>query len=203
MVVRIRPPTCGLPVAILELVVYRDPTGCLTAFYFSPFEVRDDSNPSGDGLSHLNRINLGGAATHDLRDCRVVKAITEKRGHGARTPDTSEDPEQGIDGADLAFQDADQTIACLHGGASTCSSRRGLKHFRREVCVATPALEACQPLKWSEVPITFSRVDHPESTKGVGRLPIIVTPTRRNVKVRSEEHTSELQSRPHLVCRLL
>src|SRR6266540_2758936 len=63
MVVRIRPPTCGLPVAILELVVYRDPTGCLTAFYFSPFEVRDDSNPSGDGLPHLSRIKLGGAAT--------------------------------------------------------------------------------------------------------------------------------------------
>src|SRR5437016_8097889 len=54
---------CGLPVAILEFVVYRDPTGCLTAFYFSPFEVRDDSNPSGNGLSHLNRIKLGGAAT--------------------------------------------------------------------------------------------------------------------------------------------
>src|SRR5438105_14226308 len=63
MVVRIRPPTCGLPVAILEFVVYRDPTGCLTAFYFSPFEVRDDSNPSGDGLPHLSRIKLGGAAT--------------------------------------------------------------------------------------------------------------------------------------------
>src|SRR6266498_3845370 len=63
MVVRIRPPTCGLPVAILEFVVYRDPTGCLTAFYFSPFEVRKDSNPSGDGLSHLSRAKLGGAAT--------------------------------------------------------------------------------------------------------------------------------------------
>src|SRR5438132_3624750 len=63
MVVRIRPPTCGLPVAILEFVVYRDPTGCLTSFCFSPFEVRDDSNPSGDGLSHLNWIKLEGAAT--------------------------------------------------------------------------------------------------------------------------------------------
>src|SRR6266542_4670343 len=67
MVVRIRPPTCGLPVAIHEFVVYQDPTGCLTAFCFSPFEVRDDSNPSGDGLSHLNRINLGGAATLSVR----------------------------------------------------------------------------------------------------------------------------------------
>src|SRR6266508_4097550 len=47
----------------LEFVVYRDPTGCLTAFCFSPFEVRDDSNPSRDGLSHLNRANSGGAAT--------------------------------------------------------------------------------------------------------------------------------------------
>ena len=34
---------------------------------FSPFEVRDDSNPSGNGLSHLNRINLGGAATAGTR----------------------------------------------------------------------------------------------------------------------------------------
>src|SRR5438128_4766110 len=67
MVVLIRPPTCGLLVAILEFVVYRDPTGCLTAFYFSPFEVRDDSNPSGDGLSHLSRIKLGGAATAGIR----------------------------------------------------------------------------------------------------------------------------------------
>src|SRR5438105_13784233 len=44
-------------------MVYRDPTGCLTAFYFSPFEVRDDPNPSGDGLPHLRRIKLGGATT--------------------------------------------------------------------------------------------------------------------------------------------
>src|SRR6266540_1210032 len=33
------------------------------SLYFSPFEVRDDSNPSGDGLPHLSRIKLGGAAT--------------------------------------------------------------------------------------------------------------------------------------------
>src|SRR5207237_2102160 len=71
MVVWIRPPTCGLPVAIHEFVVYRDPTGCLTAFYFSPFEVRGDSNPSGDGLSHLNRIKLGGAATTTLHTYKL------------------------------------------------------------------------------------------------------------------------------------
>src|SRR5438105_30928 len=40
--------------------------GCLTASCFNPFEVRDDSNPSGDGLSHLNQIKLGGAATNAI-----------------------------------------------------------------------------------------------------------------------------------------
>ena len=44
-------------------MVNQCPTGCLTAFSVSPFEVRDDSNPAGNGLSHLNQINLGGAAT--------------------------------------------------------------------------------------------------------------------------------------------
>ena len=34
---------------------------------FSPFEVRDDSNPLGDGLSPLNRTKLGGAATAGIR----------------------------------------------------------------------------------------------------------------------------------------
>ena len=48
-------------------MVYQDPTGCLTAFCFSPFEVRDDSNPSGDGLSHLSRTKLGGATIAGIR----------------------------------------------------------------------------------------------------------------------------------------
>ena len=48
-------------------MVYRDPTGCLTAFCFSSFEVRDDSNPTRDGLSHLNQIKIGGAATAGIR----------------------------------------------------------------------------------------------------------------------------------------
>ena len=29
--------------------------------------MRDDSNPSGDGLPHLNQIKLGGAATAGIR----------------------------------------------------------------------------------------------------------------------------------------
>src|SRR3989442_2194005 len=36
-----------------------------------------------------------------------------------------------------------------------------------------------------------------------GEIPPAILPFRRSVPLRSEEHTSELQSRPHLVCRLL
>src|SRR3989442_9020993 len=35
------------------------------------------------------------------------------------------------------------------------------------------------------------------------RSDLVAAPARRADGVRSEEHTSELQSRPHLVCRLL
>src|SRR3989442_7433976 len=37
----------------------------------------------------------------------------------------------------------------------------------------------------------------------VSRFPFPVSRLRRRHPARSEEHTSELQSRPHLVCRLL
>src|SRR3989449_3101550 len=38
---------------------------------------------------------------------------------------------------------------------------------------------------------------------GVGLLKDVLVPEKRFVRWRSEEHTSELQSRLHLVCRLL
>src|SRR3712207_7667207 len=39
----------------------------------------------------------------------------------------------------------------------------------------------------------------------VAKLPVVrdLGPTKRLIKLRSEEHTSELQSRQYLVCRLL
>src|SRR5690554_7319659 len=43
-----------------------------------------------------------------------------------------------------------------------------------------------------------------KGSAGVDRLSVNeLTESFRNGKTRSEEHTSELQSRPHLVCRLL
>ena len=46
-----------------------------------------------------------------------------------------------------------------------------------------PAPEARKPLKWSRTPIIFDEEDHTDRTTAVGRLPLLVSPTIRNLKV--------------------
>src|SRR6266516_3687269 len=46
-----------------------------------------------------------------------------------------------------------------------------------------PAPEAQKPLKWSRTPIIFDEEDHPNRTTTVGCLPLLVSPTIRNLKV--------------------
>src|SRR5215216_2919324 len=46
-----------------------------------------------------------------------------------------------------------------------------------------PAPEARKPLKWSRTPIIFDGEDHPGRTTAVGCLPLLVSPTIRNLKV--------------------
>jgi hypothetical protein len=53
----------------------------------------------------------------------------------------------------------------------------------REVNAALPSVDAARPLKWSDTPITFDHEDHPKSTMGVGRLPLVVSPTICNIQV--------------------
>src|SRR5436305_10748345 len=55
-----------------------------------------------------------------------------------------------------------------------------------------------RPLELQELPGT-ARTDHSVDTRD-GPPRLLIAQLR---PVRSEEHTSELQSRPHLVCRLL
>src|SRR3712207_8985198 len=43
----------------------------------------------------------------------------------------------------------------------------------------------------------------PAARFGSARVPVAVVPRKQPLIVRSEEHTSELQSRQYLVCRLL
>src|SRR5690554_7239537 len=60
---------------------------------------------------------------------------------------------------------------------------------RSKYMIKTSRLHAIHP----KVPKVIVAQDAPESRHGL----------HENLLTRSEEHTSELQSRPHLVCRLL
>ena len=72
---------------------------------------------------------------------------------------------------------------CIDGGASLHASHHQLKWWAREVNVVEPAPEARKPLKWPRTPIIFDEEDHPSCTTTVGYLPLLVSPTIRNLKV--------------------
>ena len=60
---------------------------------------------------------------------------------------------------------------------------RQLKQWVREVNEAKPPIESRKPLKWSGMPIIFDIEDHPDRITAVGCLPMLVSPTIRNLKV--------------------
>jgi hypothetical protein len=69
------------------------------------------------------------------------------------------------------FQETDKTVNVLFGGLP---SRRVQKATCREVMSVEPAV--LTPLKWSEVPITFSSADQWTSFSEPGRFPLILKP---------------------------
>jgi hypothetical protein len=69
----------------------------------------------------------------------------------------------------------------IFGGSPTRPLRRREKHIRREVFnvdVAKPSY-----LKWSEVPITFDREDHPDRVPQPGSYPLVVAPLFKSKKI--------------------
>ena len=80
------------------------------------------------------------------------------------------------------FQKATEVL-CVDGGASLHTSHRQLKQWMREVNAAEPSVESRKPLKWSSTPIIFDIEDHPDRVTAVGCLPMLVSPTIRNLKV--------------------
>src|SRR5690606_40204239 len=78
---------------------------------------------------------------------------------------------------------------------------------RRDLAVDDPVFRhrgpADDPLRHA-LPASFpgtSRRRHPSGTRA--RVPLVAVDEHRHGDQRSEEHTSELQSRENLVCRLL
>jgi hypothetical protein len=69
------------------------------------------------------------------------------------------------------FQQPNKTVNVLFGGLPT---KRSQKATRREVLNIEPAVPT--PLRWSEVPITFSRADQWTSFSEPGRFPLVLKP---------------------------
>jgi hypothetical protein len=69
------------------------------------------------------------------------------------------------------FQEPDKTVNVLFGGLPT---KRSQKATRREVLNIEPVVST--PLRWSEVPITFSRADQWTSFSKPGRFPLVLKP---------------------------
>src|SRR5581483_11257379 len=91
------------------------------------------------------------------------------------------DPERG---EDLGFQAPQRTVNVIFGGSGGPSSRREVKTLRREVLSVVPRPQSSGPLKWAKTPIMFDSTDCPGSMAGAGQLPLIVSPTIANVRVR-------------------
>src|SRR3989442_3249245 len=88
-------------------------------------------------------------------------------------------------GSSIRTVDDQTTAACGRISPSSTKERERLIHFRR----------------WLARPPAWPRTKVGEL---LARPLSVLTPRgRHESRTRSEEHTSELQSRPHLVCRLL
>jgi hypothetical protein len=99
-------------------------------------------------------------------------------------PDKQGPSHDNDDGAGAIFLGEDGAVHIIFVGSPVRPSRWGEKLIRREVLnvdVAKPYY-----LKWSEVPITFDRKDHPDTVPQPGSYPLVVAPlfkSRRMHKV--------------------
>src|SRR2546422_10504014 len=69
--------------------------------------------------------------------------------------------------------------------------------------IYTLSLHDALPIYWQAIPAPAGAVSLPERARGLTRVMTDEEAMSQYPFLRSEEHTSELQSRLHLVCRLL
>jgi hypothetical protein len=79
------------------------------------------------------------------------------------------------------FPEAHKEVNYIYGGPHSYESRRKQKLTAREVLAVSPTTS--EYLKWSEVPIIFSRNDHLDFVPKLGWYPLIVCPIVKDVKL--------------------
>jgi hypothetical protein len=106
---------------------------------------------------------------HTTEQCYLLRRAL-KYTQDPRPPHNKKGKKKADDDND-DFQEPDKTMNVLFGGLPT---KRSQKAIRREVLNIEPAV--LTPLRWSEVPITFSRADQWTSFSEPGRFPLVLKP---------------------------
>jgi hypothetical protein len=122
-------------------------------------------------------------AKHAAIDCyhlrRTFSNLNEKQNKS--TEEEPDEDDQGDKSHSAKFQDASKTINIIFGGDDDFSSRREQKLLLREIMSVEPAVP--RPLRWSEVPISFSRDDQWTSFSEPGKFPLVLDPVVAEVKL--------------------
>jgi hypothetical protein len=92
-----------------------------------------------------------------------------------------EDDDHDDQGRNPKFQDASKVINVIFGGDEDFGSRRDQKLLLWEIMSIEPAVP--RPLRWSEVPISFSRDDQWTSFSEPGKFPLVLDPVVAEVKL--------------------
>jgi hypothetical protein len=106
---------------------------------------------------------------HTTKQCYQLKRVLKSTPEPPHPHDKKGKKKHDDDNAD--FQEPDKTVNVLFVGLP---SRREQKATHREVMSIEPAVST--PLRWSEVPITFSRADQWTSFSEPGRFPLVLKP---------------------------
>jgi hypothetical protein len=120
---------------------------------------------------------------HSLKDCRLIKNYV----NGTLKPRTVDPPKKegppldNDDGAGTMYPGEDGAVHMIFGGSPARPSRRREKLIRREVFNADTVKPSY--LKWSEVPITFDRKDHPDHVPHPGSYPLVVAPLFKSKRI--------------------
>jgi hypothetical protein len=121
---------------------------------------------------------------HAAIDCYNLRSTFNNPSNDKKNKSTDKEPEeddQGDKSLNVKFQDASKTINVIFGGDEEFSSRREQKLLLREIMSVEPAVP--RPLRWSEVPISFSRDDQWTSFLEPGKFPLVLDPVVAEVKL--------------------
>jgi hypothetical protein len=114
---------------------------------------------------------------HKTRDCDQLQGFVDEFLKMVKVTDQEKKPEDPKGDLPEAHKEANY----IFGVPGSYEPKRKQKLTAREVMAVKPATP--EYLRWSEVPITFDRGDHPDFIPKSGRYPLVVYPFIKDVKL--------------------